>query len=213
MKVEVGNLQENLNVSPGLDLANANQDANDLPKDVILSTVDHKDRVINRQHDNNETLTCHIADLQAEIGDKDLQLMDDVEAIHKSQSEIDCELLKDALSQYANDLNVQHEISDRLAADKKRLQGTIVALQKRQAGMEDKLKKNEQKAEEREDEWHARAELLLREVDRRGAACMQLWGELEHPEKQMKRQERPTSSESAETIFPKRLTQSNRTKR
>lgn len=39
----------------------------------------------------------------------------------------------------------------------------------------------EEKAEKREEEWHARAQLLLKEVDRRGAACLQLWGQLEHP--------------------------------
>jgi hypothetical protein len=55
-----------------------------------------------------------------------------------------------------------------------KLEATISALQKSQAEMEEKQEK-------REEELHARVQLLLQEIDRRGAACMQLWGELEHP--------------------------------
>ena len=174
MKMEVDDLQENLNVSTNSGPEHRKQDADGRPKDVIINTVQHKDQVINRLHHNNENQLGHIADLRSEIADKDLLLIETVEVVQKPQSEIDCELLKDALSEYADALNTQHDISDNLAAEKKRLEGTIASLQKRQAEMEEKQGK-------REEEWHARVELLLQEVERRGAACMELWGQLEHP--------------------------------
>ncbi|KAF7507601.1 hypothetical protein GJ744_010271 [Endocarpon pusillum] len=154
-KMEVDHLQENLN-------------------DVIINTVQPKEQVINRLHDNNENQLGHIADLRSEIADKDLLLIETVEVVQKPQSEMDCELLKNALSEHADALNTQHDISDKLAAEKKELEGTIASLQKRQAEMEEKQEK-------REEEWQARVELLLQEVERRGAACMELWGQLEHP--------------------------------
>jgi hypothetical protein len=181
MKVEVDDLQGNLNVSPGSDPANGSLGADDPPQHVILNTVQHKDRVINRLHNNNETLSGRIADLRVEMGDKDLLLIEHVEEVRKPQSEMDCELLKDALSHYADDLNAQYELSDNLAADKKELEGIIAVLQKRRADMEERMREKEEKAEKREEEWQSRAELLMKEIDRRGAACMQLWGQLEHP--------------------------------
>ncbi len=174
MKMEVDDLQENLNVSTNSGLERRDQEADGPPKDVIINTVQHKDKVINCLHHNNGNQLGHIADLRSEIADKDLLLIETVEVVQKPQSEIDCELLKDALSQYADALNNQHDISDNLAAEKKELQGTIASLHKRQAEMEEKQEK-------REEEWHARVEVLLQEVERRGAACMELWGQLEHP--------------------------------
>ncbi len=181
MKLEVDDLQRNLNVSPGSDPAHSKLGADGLPKDVIINTVQHKDRVINRLHDNNETLSGQIADLRVEIGDKDSMLIDHVEVVRKPQSEMDCALLKDALSQYADDLNAQYNVSDTLTAENRELEGTVSALQKRQGEMERRMKEREEREEKREEEWRARAELLLQEIDRRGAACMQLWGQLEHP--------------------------------
>ncbi len=174
MTIEVDDLQENLNVSTNSGPDSKGRLADGHPKDVIVNTVQHKDRIINRLHDNNERQLGHIADLRAEIGDKDLLLIENVEEIRKPQSEIDCELLKDALSKYANDLNAQHEISDSLVAEKRKLEAIIASLQKSQA-------EQEEKQEKREEEWHARVERLMQEIDRRGAACMQLWGELENP--------------------------------
>jgi hypothetical protein len=174
MKMEVDDLQENLNVSAGSDLDHRKDGADGHPKDVIINTVQHKDRVINRLHHNHETLSGHVADLRAEIADKDLLLIENVEEIRKPQSEKDCELLKDTLSKYADELNSQHEISDHLAAENKKLGGIVASLQRRQTEVEEKQ-------EQREAEWQARAELLMEEIDRRGAACMQLWGQLEHP--------------------------------
>ena len=180
VKMEVDDLQENLNVSAKPDPGCSEQGADGHAKDVILNTVQHKDRVINRLHHNNETLSGHIADLRAEIGDKDLLLIEEVEEIRKPQSESDCELLKEALSKYADDLNIQHDISDKLAAEKNDLEATILSIQKRQAELEKKQK-------EREEEWQARVALLMQEIERRGAACMHLWGQLEHPGEQDKK--------------------------
>ncbi|ERF73193.1 hypothetical protein EPUS_03034 [Endocarpon pusillum Z07020] len=174
MKMEVDELQGNLNVSTNSGPEGGKQDADGHAKDVIINTVQPKDQVINRLHHNNENQLGQIADLRSEIADKDLLLIETVEVVHKPQSETDCELLKDALSEHANALNTQHYISDNLAAEKKELEGTVASLQKRQAEMEEKQEK-------REEEWQARVELLLQEVERRGAACMELWGQLEHP--------------------------------
>lgn len=174
MKMEVDDLQENLNASANSGPEGGKQDADGHAKDVIINTVEPKDQVINRLHHNNEKQLGHIADLRSEIADKDIFLIETAEVVQKPQSEIDCELLKDALSEHVDALNTQHDISDKLAAEKKELEGTIASLQKREAEMEEKQEK-------REEEWHARVELLLQEVERRGAACMELWGQLEHP--------------------------------
>ena len=90
-----------------------------------------------------------------------------VKVVQNPQLEKDCELLETALNQHANDLKIQHAISDKLTAEKQELEGTISSLQERE--------------EEREEEWQARVAILLQEVERRGAACMELWGQLEHP--------------------------------
>lgn len=138
MKLEVDDLQENLNVSHNSDnSSHQTQPADRLPKDVLITTVQHRDKAINRLHRDNDAL-------------------------------------KDALSHYADALNVQHRASDALAAENEKLEAAVVKLQKRQTEMEDERGK-------REEEWQRRADLLLKEIDRRGAACLQLWGEMEHP--------------------------------
>jgi hypothetical protein len=94
-------------------------------------------------------------------------LLETVEPAQPPQSEQDCKLLEAALSHYADNLKTQHHISETLATKNEELKATISSLQERQ--------------EKREEEWQVRVALLLQEVERRGAACMELWGQLEHP--------------------------------
>jgi predicted nucleic acid-binding Zn-ribbon protein len=188
MEVEVNDLQENLNVSPPIPNP-SNQHQTDIPtKDVIVNTVQHKDAVINRLHNTNADLKEHIEDLRTEISEKDLLLIETVEEVRKPQSEIDCEFLKDAITQYVAELDAQYDAAERAADEKKGLEGTISALNEKQERMEQEMKQMQQKlreaaatAEEKETEWRGKVEGLAKEVKRRGDACLELWGMLEHP--------------------------------
>ncbi len=73
----------------------------------------------------------------------------------------------------SNDLQIELNQKDTMIDT---LQTTLEQSNHQCQGLEFELHEREEKEEKREEEWHARVDLLMREVERRGAACLQLWG-------------------------------------
>jgi hypothetical protein len=127
----------------------------------LQTSVEDKNTIINKLQTSVKQSNQEFQALEHEL------LIHRAEADQRPELEKECELLEAALNNYADELKTQHAISTQLAAEKQQLEKIISGMEERE--------------EKREEEWQARVALLLQEVERRGAACMELWGQLEHP--------------------------------
>ena len=141
----------------------------------------------------NEALRCEVAQLQQQISRRDEILATSRRTVRHLEMQVS--LKDDALAaskRTIDDLEEQLQsneeaisISQRLVMHlQEQLEKTDEALATSHltaAHLRSKMFQAQQEHEKREEEWHHRADLMLDEVDRRGEACLYLWGKMEKP--------------------------------